>query len=528
MTRIRRSLPLVALSGFLATAPASAQIGPVGGESQVPANPAGFQTSPATAVAPSGGALVVWQSASSGGQETDVWARAYGSDGDPLAPEFRVNSHLPGCQGEPDVAAAPDGSFTVVWRSDGQDGDGSGIFAQRIAANGTLLGSEIQINATVASEQRAPQVAHDASGNFVVAWESLGQDGDGWSVVARRFDSSGPLSSEAMIPDSAAGHQRHPDLAFQPTGHAIFIWEGRDGNGSGIFLRRFDGSLATAGSAVQASVPATGFQSFPALGIDASGNVIAVWENAQAGAAGTTLQAFRFDRSLTPVGDPFQPDAGAPGPASRPAVASAGSGDFLILWESASADQGGPGAVVRLFDFLEQPRMSAALVHASHPGRQGRPDIAVNPVGTFVASWTSLGQDGDGSGVLARRYAFLGLDFHTLQPCRIVDTRSGTPLTSGVERSFEINGACAIPPTARALALNVTAASATSFGNISLFPGDAAPPVSTSINFLADSTRANNAILPLARNGVGTFRARPFVAGGGQVHLILDVNGYFE
>lgn len=527
MIRIR-FFPILALSGLLATAPASAQIGPVGSESQIPANPAGFQTSSATAVAPSGSALVAWQRAGSGSQDTDIWARVYGVDGTPLAPEFLVNSHLPGCQGEPDVAAAPDGSFTVVWQSDGQDGDGSGIFAQRIAADGTLLGSEIQINATATSEQQAPQVAHDASGNFVVVWESLGQNGDGWSVVARRFNSSGPLSSEAMIPASAVGHQRHPDLAFQPSGHAIFLWEGPDGDGSGIFLRRFDNSLSTAEPVVQANLSAAGFQSFPALGIDASGNVIAVWENAQPGVAGTTLQALRFDRFLTQVGDPFQPDAGAPGPASRPVVASAGSGDFLVLWESASADQGGPGAVVRLFDFLEQPKMSGALVHASHPGRQGRPDIAVNSIGNFVASWTSLGQDGDGSGVLARRYDFLGHDFHTIAPCRIVDTRSGSPLTSGVERSFSIGGACAIPPTARALALNVTAASATSFGNISLFPGDAAPPVSTSINFLADSTRANNAILPLARNGIGTIRARPFVANTGQVHLILDVNGYFE
>lgn len=527
MLRIRLS-PILALSGLLAAAPVDAQIEPIGTESQVPANPAGFQTSPATAVAPSGRALVVWQSAGSGGQETDIWARAYDPDGNPLDPEFLVNSHLPGCQADPDVAAAPDGSFTVVWRSDEQDGDGSGIFARRIASNGTLLGSEVQINATITSEQRAPQVAHDASGNFAVVWESLGQDGDGWSVVARRFNSSGPLSSEIMIPASEAGHQRHPDLAFQPTGHAIFIWEGPDSDGPGVFLRRFDGSLSNPGSVVQANVSAAGFQSFPALGIDASGNVIAVWENAQAGVAGTTLQALRFDRFLTQVGDPFQPDAGAPGPASRPAVASAGSGDFLVLWESASADQGGPGAIVRLFDFLEQPRMSGALVHASHPGRQDRPGIAVNPAGSFLASWTSLGQDGDGSGVLSRRYAFLGHDFHTIAPCRIVDTRSGAPLTSGVERSFAIDGACAIPPTARALALNVTAASATSLGNISLFPGDAAPPVSTSINFLADSTRANNAILPLARNGIGTIRARPFVANSGQVHLILDVNGYSE
>lgn len=132
-TRLLLLLPLL-----LAT-PAPAQILSIGAELQVPASAAGFQAAPATAVAPSGGSLVVWQSAGSGEQETDVFARAFGPDGAPLGPEFLVNSYLPGCQQSPDVAAAPDGSFTVVWQSEEQDGNGSGVFFRRFSAEGTAL-----------------------------------------------------------------------------------------------------------------------------------------------------------------------------------------------------------------------------------------------------------------------------------------------------------------------------------------------------------------------------------------------------
>ena len=528
----RHLLLLLPLYSLLAGS-AHAQILSTSAEAQVPANPAGFQAAPATAVAPSGASLVVWQGAGSGGQETDVLARAFGSNGAPLGSEFIVNSHLAGCQQAPDVAAAPDGTFTVVWQSEGQDGNGLGVFARRFAANGSPLGAEAQVNSTTAGDQRSPRVAHDATGSFVVVWESLGQDGDGWGVVARRFGASGPLSSEVIVPTATSGPQRHPDLAFQPTGQVIFAWEGPDGESSGIFLRRFEGTLGAAdpAAAVQANSSAAGVQSFPALGADASGNVIAFWESAAPGDPGSVIRARRFDRLLAPVGSEVQADAGSPGPALRPAVESAGSGDFLALWEGATSHQGGPGVLVRVFNFLEQPSAPAALVHTLFPGGQGRPALAASPSGTFLAAWQSLGQDGDGSGVFARRFAFLGHDFYSIVPCRILDTRPDNALGSGDVRTINLATAlaqCGLPATARALVINVTVVGGTGAGYVSLFPGDAAPPATSTVNFAASQALSNSTVLPLARNGTITLGARSLVGGNGQVHLALDAGGYFE
>ena len=50
---------------------------------------------------------------------------------DNLGLEFRVNTFTAGGQFNPQVSAAADGSFVVVWQSTGQDGDGNGIFGQR-------------------------------------------------------------------------------------------------------------------------------------------------------------------------------------------------------------------------------------------------------------------------------------------------------------------------------------------------------------------------------------------------------------
>jgi hypothetical protein len=82
--------------------------------------------------------------------------------------------------------------------------------------------------------------------------------------------------------------------------------------------------------------------------------------------------------------------------------------------------------------------------------------------------------------------------------------------------------------TARAVSVNVTVTGPTGSGAVTLFQGDAAAPGTSNLNFQAGQTRANNAVLGLARNGAGTLVAKAVVAGAGQTHLILDVNGYFQ
>jgi hypothetical protein len=120
------------------------------------------------------------------------------------------------------------------------------------------------------------------------------------------------------------------------------------------------------------------------------------------------------------------------------------------------------------------------------------------------------------------------MDFYTLIPCRVVDTRSGSPLTSGSPATFQISGACGVPASAKAVAFNVTAVSSTSDGYMVLWPTDLGKPETSSISFAAGGTRANNGILALATDGSGTLKAESRMAGGGTVQVIIDINGYFE
>ena len=125
------------------------------------------------------------------------------------------------------------------------------------------------------------------------------------------------------------------------------------------------------------------------------------------------------------------------------------------------------------------------------------------------------------------------ISFYTVTPCRIVDTRNangpvGGPAldcgTSGTSRVLPIAGYCNIPTGASAVSLNVAVTGPTANGNVALYPAGITTPGTSTINYVAGITRANNAVT-LLNNGQLEAICRP---GPGTTHLIIDVNGYFQ
>ena len=119
-------------------------------------------------------------------------------------------------------------------------------------------------------------------------------------------------------------------------------------------------------------------------------------------------------------------------------------------------------------------------------------------------------------------------DYYTLTPCRLVDTRSAQApaLAAGERRVWTVTGgACGVPATATAVAVNVTVTGAIAAGHVRLAPGNGLTE-SSAVNFSAGATRANNGVVRLATDGTGGLAATN--RSSGTVHLVLDVSGYFE
>ena len=121
--------------------------------------------------------------------------------------------------------------------------------------------------------------------------------------------------------------------------------------------------------------------------------------------------------------------------------------------------------------------------------------------------------------------------FYTLTPCRVVDTRNaagplgGPALAAGADRVFSVTGQCGIPATAKALSANVTVTQGTAAGDLRLSAAGAALQLTSSINYRAGVTRANNAAIPLGLGGGFSVHSDQT---SGTVQVIIDVNGYFQ
>jgi mRNA-degrading endonuclease toxin of MazEF toxin-antitoxin module len=124
-----------------------------------------------------------------------------------------------------------------------------------------------------------------------------------------------------------------------------------------------------------------------------------------------------------------------------------------------------------------------------------------------------------------------GTAYYSVSPCRVLDSRvttgpwGGQPLGAQQERTVAVVAACAIPATAKALSFNVTATAATAGGHIRVYPAGTPRPGTSSLNFAAGQTRANNGIVSLGPAGDLAFFSGQ---ASGSVHVVLDVNGYLE
>jgi hypothetical protein len=123
------------------------------------------------------------------------------------------------------------------------------------------------------------------------------------------------------------------------------------------------------------------------------------------------------------------------------------------------------------------------------------------------------------------------LEFYTVAPCRVVDTRGaagpqgGPSLSANSTRDFPLQGDCGVPATAKAVALNVTVTGTSGPGDLRLYPSGLPLPSASTINWRGGQTRANNAIVFFGTGGaIGVRCDMP----AGATHVVLDVVGYFQ
>lgn len=308
-----------------------------------------FQWSPHVAAAADGEFLVAWEAHNHQSDAIGVFGRRYTASGAP-GPEVLVNSPDAYNQAEPSSAWFAGGGFVVVWSawiwSDPAEDE---IFARVHAHDGTPLGPEFRVNTYSLGRQYRPAVAADEDGNFVVVWESAGQDGGGWGVFARRFDASGsPLAGEFRVNVETIGDQRSASVARRSNGDFVVVWGGgQDGSGSGIFGRRYDATGTPLTGDFRINTVTSFNQHAPEVAMDRNGAFVVVWQSAGLDVSTYGVAARRFDAAGVPEGQDLRVNAYVTSLQQIPSVASSGDGRFVVAWQSYGQDGSDWGVFAR-------------------------------------------------------------------------------------------------------------------------------------------------------------------------------------
>ena len=184
------------------------------------------------------------------GRGWDVYGQLYSSNNAAIGSAFQINANGGATTFNEFQSAATglaDGGFAVVWTAqNGHDGSGNGIYMRQYNAAGQPLIAERRVNSVTAGDQHQARIVGLADGSYVVAWTSVGQDGSGSGVYAQYYDALGnTCGGNFLLTDNIDGDQNRPLLAALPAGGFITVWAGQDGSGLGIKVREFGGTMGS-------------------------------------------------------------------------------------------------------------------------------------------------------------------------------------------------------------------------------------------------------------------------------------------
>jgi hypothetical protein len=184
-----------------------------------------------------GNFMVVWRGRDDDYALFDIRGRLFDSTGAATGPEFVVaDAASAGPYGyglrAPAIAADGSGRFVVVWT----DLYNTNVFGRRFDSAGGALGGDFQVN-TIENYYfgYGPHVAADGPGSFVVTWDQVGADSDYAEIYAREFDSTGtPVAGPFRVDDEYAYAYGvgHHSVAATGAGEFVVVWsQGRYSTG---------------------------------------------------------------------------------------------------------------------------------------------------------------------------------------------------------------------------------------------------------------------------------------------------------
>lgn len=266
--------------------------------------------------------------------DQDVYGQRFSLEGAPLGARFRVNVTTDHHQRRPEVAVRPAGLVVVweqAWKS--KERDSVAVYSRLFTRRGAPVTGELRIDSGQSAEVWNVAVAANATGDFLVAWES-GQD-TAPNVLARIFDRDGdPVGPRFVANPSTPGRQRRPAVIATHGGDFLVAWQSylKESSIHGILGQFYSPSGQRIGSELQISKGVGQVQISPALALLPSGNVVVAWMD-WVGTWPIGVYAVVIDES-GPIGEEILVSEERLYPQYQISVDASATGEIIATWEA--------------------------------------------------------------------------------------------------------------------------------------------------------------------------------------------------
>ena len=372
---------------------------------------AGEQTNSSMTKLADGGYLVVWNSNGQDGDGWGVYGQRFDAGGGRVGGEFRLNATTNGdqCLASTDrallqsVASLPDGGFVAVWGSTTSDNNSWGVVAQRFDASCHLVGTEILVNTYTNDQQRDPSVTVLAKGGFVVSWMSYLEDGSGWGVYGQVYDASGARQgTEFRVNSNTTGEQLCTHVDGLAGDGFVVTW--MDESSQDAKAQLFDAAGAKVGNefALNSTIDSWQFESSTAALAD--GGFWATWQSGYQDGSLFGIYAQHFSAAGVKIGNEVLVNTTTANNQEMAKISTRADGSFVVTWSSQVQDGSGWGVYAQQFDASGARVGDELQMNLVTDSDQYRSDVLALDNGKFVVSWQSSGQDGSGYGIYSRTW----------------------------------------------------------------------------------------------------------------------------
>jgi Ca2+-binding RTX toxin-like protein len=348
--------------------------------------------------------------------------------------ERLANTETAGGQTDTKVTALSGGGFVITWRDDADlDGDGSSIQFQIYDVFGQKVGAQLQANYSRIGEQFAGDIAALSTGGFAITWA----DASTGQIRLQVFAANGSLvGGEVDVSVSATGGA-DPAIAALDSGGLVVVWAEFNANNvsSDVYMQRYDDTGQPLGGKVAVAMTTADFQGRPAVAATGDGHFVVAWQDLSQSGGDTSSHAVRmqrFEDDGDPAGGEALVNTTTTGNQNSPAVAGMGNGDFVISWSDDSGvfDNNVGGVVGQYFDAAGAKVGVEFLVNELVQGPQGVSALTSLP-GGFVAVYSSGNENYDGSDIALRMFQTDGTGTPAASDGEIlVNADDGMPLTA--------------------------------------------------------------------------------------------------